>query len=72
MSPEDITAANWVQAMEDMPCEPSSLTSSIRENLDQPTQHVLRTMRDRAPSLPVELRPCSCGECKCGRKANNA
>lgn len=52
MKPEEITEANWAQAMESMSTEPSTLTSSVRENLDQPTQHVLRMLRERAPRMP--------------------
>ena len=49
MKPEEITEANWAQAMDDSPAEPSTLTSLVREGIDTNTRDALALMRDRAP-----------------------
>ena len=56
MKPAEITEANWQQAMDEMHCEPSYLTSTVREGIDDNTRDALAAMRDRAkPSTRAEV-----------------
>ena len=57
MTPEEeITEANWVQAMDSMAVEPSTLTSAVRDGIDDTTRGALEAMRSRVPEHRSEVR----------------
>ena len=50
MKPEEITAENWVEVLEEyLNSEQEALTASVREHLSIEGQSILRALRDELP-----------------------